>query len=76
VKTRQRTFKEVRRDGIAALLETLGPVDTIRFIQRFDLGSGDYTAERAALLGNPSVDELYEEMKTMRSKTRGKPKKR
>jgi hypothetical protein len=60
--TPYRTPNELRRAGLAALNEKLGPVDAIRFIQQFDLGSGDYTAERATLLGSPTVDNLLREL--------------
>jgi hypothetical protein len=32
----------------------------VRFLQQFAKGSGDYTAERAELLGNPTVAEIVE----------------
>jgi hypothetical protein len=53
-----RTPIEVRRDGIRALVEKLGPADAIRFIQSFDPGEGDYTAERHAWLDHLTVDEV------------------
>ena len=53
-----RTLNEIREVGVEALAESLGPVDTVRFLQQFDVGHGDYTAERKRLLGNPSVDQI------------------
>lgn len=55
------TPAELRRVGIDALVKALGPVGMARFLQQFDPGHGDYTAERQAILGNPSVDELVNE---------------
>lgn len=52
------TLNEIREVGVEALAESLGPVDTVRFLQQFDVGHGDYTAERKRLLGNPSVDQI------------------
>lgn len=66
----KKTLNEVRLTGMAALARTLGPVDTIRFLQQFDLGSGDYTVERTQLLGNSTVEDLLRELKTKK----GKPK--
>ncbi len=37
---------EIRNAGYAALNAALGPVGTIRFLQQFNLGSGDYTKEK------------------------------
>ena len=49
---------EIRRAGLEALYRELGPVGMVRFLQQFENGSGDYTAERAELLGNPTVAEI------------------
>ena len=65
---RAKTLNQVRQEGFSALTESLGPVDTIRFIQQFDLGHGDYTAERHRILGNPTVDELFRMIKERRKK--------
>ena len=51
------TPAELRRVGIDALVKALGPVGMARFLQQFDPGHGDYTAQRYAILGNPTVDE-------------------
>ena len=37
---------QVRRTGLSALKKALGPVGTVRFMQQFDSGSGDYTKEK------------------------------
>jgi hypothetical protein len=56
------TLAELRRAGIDALAKALGPVGMVRFLQQFDPGQGDYTAERSRILGNPSVDEVMDEI--------------
>jgi len=56
------TLAELRRVGLDALVKALGPVGMARFLQQFDPGHGDYTAERQAILGNPTVDELIDEV--------------
>jgi hypothetical protein len=38
----------------------------IRFVQQFDSGSGDYSTERDHILGNPTVDELVDELERRR----------
>ena len=40
------TPTELRRKGFLALVNALGYVDAIRFLQQYDLGQGDYTQER------------------------------
>jgi hypothetical protein len=41
-----KTLNEIHKQGIDALVKVLGPVDTVRFLQIYDQGSGDYTEER------------------------------
>lgn len=54
------TPAEIRRAGLAAVAQALGPVGLARFLQLYEGGEGDYTAERDALLGTPTVDELFD----------------
>ena len=44
------TPNEIRQHGINALARELGPVGMIRFLQQFELGTGDYTLQRAQWL--------------------------
>ena len=55
--TPARALVEVNAVGLRALVRALGVADTARFLHQFGPGRGDYTAERDALLGNPSLDE-------------------
>ena len=60
-----RSINEIRKLGIDALAEALGPVDMARFLQSFDLGSGNYTKERAIWL-DQSLGEIVGEIKRKR----------
>ena len=40
------TIPELRAEGLKALRDRLGPAGTIRFLQLFDPGKGDYTGDR------------------------------
>lgn len=66
------TPAELRRAGLEALVKALGPVGMARFFQQFDLGRGDYTAERDHILGDPTVDELVDELERRRNTPSGK----
>lgn len=57
--------EELRRRGIEALEQALGPVDTIRFLQGFSLGRGDYTKERAMVL-DLELNEIAREIEKRR----------
>jgi hypothetical protein len=37
---------EIRKIGLQALKESLGPVGTVRFFQLYENGFGDYTKEK------------------------------
>ena len=39
------TLNEIRKAGIEALTEKLGPLGMIKFIQQYEKGSVDYTKE-------------------------------
>ncbi len=60
------TLGELRRAGIDALVKALGPVGMARFLQQFNPGQGDYTAERDRIVGNPTVDEVMDELESQR----------
>lgn len=56
------TMNEIRQIGIKALVNVLGPVGMVRFLQQFDMGKGDYTKERNKLLGGITVQDLSKEL--------------
>ncbi len=56
----------VRKAGLEALAKTLGPVGMVRFLQQFEVGSGDYTKEREELLEGMSVKSIVKEIKSRR----------
>lgn len=45
-KSAQMTQEEIRRAGLQVFAQTLGPMGTVRFLQQFENGSGNYTKER------------------------------
>ena len=66
------TLEQVRRTGLPtlpqdrALSRELGPVGLVRFLQQYEVGYGDYTTERHDWLGDPSVDDIYQQIKQNR----------
>ncbi len=66
------TPAELRRAGIDALVRVLGPVEMARFLQQFDPGRGDYTTDRDRILGNPTVNDLMDELEQRRQSPSGK----
>ena len=49
-----------------ALIKELGVVDTIRFLNQFRAGSGNYTVERKKLFQGMSVKDIAEQIKAQR----------
>lgn len=66
------TPAELHRKAVRILMKEMGPAETIRFIQLYSNGHGDYTAERDAIMGDLSVDQVAELMKKRREHLAGK----
>jgi hypothetical protein len=52
----------IRKLGIEALAEKLGPIGMVEFLRQFDSGSGDYTNERHQWLDHLSIEEIGNEL--------------
>lgn len=52
------TSAELNRRGFQALTKELGLAAAIRYVQQFDHGSGDYTAERQQWADSVSLEEI------------------
>jgi len=68
---RQASLMQIRQLGIEALTQALGPVGMVRFLQQFDTGSGDYTRDRDELLGEPTVEDIFAQIKERRQRLNG-----
>ncbi len=61
-----KTQQEIIRQGYQALVNSLGVVDTIRFIQYFTPGQGDYTKERHEWLDQTPLEDILTSMRQRR----------
>ena len=52
------TQEEIRVAGLRAIFRDLGAVGMVRFLQQFETGNGDYTAERHEWLGADSIGDI------------------
>jgi len=59
-----KTQQQLINDGYQALLDSLGPVETVRFLQYFSPGTGDYTQERHHL-PTPDLETLLQQMQAL-----------
>ena len=67
---------EITTKAIKLLCREIGPVNTARFLNQFTTGFGNYTEERANIVGNPTVDELIAEIRKKRPRSRREKKTR
>jgi len=62
-----RPLAEVTQTAIRVLCREIGLVDTMRFVNQFTMGYGDYTAERDELFGDMTLDDMITAIKQTRS---------
>ncbi|MEK7404797.1 MAG: hypothetical protein AAB225_06785 [Acidobacteriota bacterium] len=60
------TDEEIRTRGLEALHRELGPAGMVRFLRQFELGRGDYSAERHQWLRGQSLEDLIGELRGSR----------
>jgi hypothetical protein len=63
-----RPISEISRRATHILFKEMGIVDTIRFLNQFSIGQGDYTKEREKWLGDISMDDAISQIKAQRKK--------
>jgi hypothetical protein len=54
----RQTLDEIRQRGLEALRRELGRAGTVRFLQQFENGTGDYARERHAWVDQTSLDDI------------------
>ena len=64
------TLNEIRAIGFEALVRELGPAGTIRFIQQYETGRGDYRRDRRKWLPKKSVREIGRQIVKERKKSK------
>jgi hypothetical protein len=64
-------LSEITRHAIDLLYKEIGIVDTVRFLNQFTTGYGDYTEEREALFKDLTLDEILATMKEAPSQQNG-----
>ncbi|MBL7202511.1 MAG: hypothetical protein ISS56_20440 [Anaerolineae bacterium] len=57
----ERTEVAVREAGLAALIQSLGYADAVRFVTQLGEGRGDYLKWQEQVFGDANVDEIYEQ---------------
>ena len=60
-------LEEITHEAISVLCKHIGAANTIRFINQFTRGYGNYTEERQEIYSNMSVEEIVAEIEGKRS---------
>lgn len=66
--TETRPISEISRRATQILFKEMGVIDTIRFLNQFSIGQGDYTKKREKWLGDISLDDAISQIKAKRNK--------
>ena len=64
--TGAKPLAEINDRAIQILYKHMGVVDTIRFLNQFTMGHGDYTKERREWLDGLSLDDAVAAIKSQR----------
>jgi hypothetical protein len=65
-----RPISEISRRATNILYKEMGVVETIRFLNQFSVGRGDYTKERVNWLGEITLDDAISQIKARKNKTK------
>jgi hypothetical protein len=61
-----RPLSEVTQRATEILIREMGVADTLRFLNQFHVGSGDYVRERGDWLDGLSLEEIVSKIKAAR----------
>ena len=69
-----RPLAQITAEAMKVLYREIGIVDTLRFINQYPAGEGDYTAQREELFGEMTLDNIISEIR--KSRKLGRPRHR
>ncbi len=64
-----RPLAEITTEAIKILYREIGVVDTLRFVNQYTAGYGDYTAQRDELFADMTLDDIVSEIKQRRKQS-------
>jgi hypothetical protein len=67
--TELQPLAEITQTALKVLYREIGVVNTVRFINQFTTGYGNYTKEREQLFAHLTLDDLVTEIKRQRPAT-------
>ena len=63
-----RPLAEITQEAIRILFREIGVVNTVRFINQYTTGYGNYTEERRELFAEQTLDDLISQIKQRRER--------
>ncbi len=60
-------LNDINKEAIDILCQQMGLVNTVRFVNQFSTGYGNYTEEREQLFANMTLDDVVSEIEEMRN---------
>jgi hypothetical protein len=68
MKAQAKSLNEITREAIELLSREMGVANTLRFLNQFTTGYGNYTEEREKLFAQMPLDEILTSIKQNRGK--------
>lgn len=62
-----RPLTEITQEALRLLYRDLGIVNTVRFLNQFTAGFGDYTMERRAMIENQTLEDALADVHAFQS---------
>ena len=66
----EKALSEITKEALEVLSKEIGIANTIRFINQFTMGYGDYTQEREQIFKDMTLDEILNEIKKVRNQSK------
>jgi len=60
-------LNDINKEAIDILCQQIGLVNTVRFVNQFNTGYGNYTEEREKLFADMTVEDIVSEIELMRN---------
>ena len=67
-------LSDITQQALALLTKELGIAHTVRFLNQFSSGYGDYTTERDTLFAELTLDEILTAIRSRSESEKAKPK--
>jgi hypothetical protein len=68
--TQARPLAEITTEALKVLYKEIGIVNTVRFVNQYTAGYGDYSQERRQLFADMTLDSIVSEIKRKRRPSR------